>query len=231
MSDVGWSEVERALRRELVEAGRVLAAAELNAGFSGNMTARLPDVEVLVTPSGRAKGDLRPDDIIRVRADGERVGPGHGAVSSELAMHLAIYAAVPDVQAIVHAHPVTASAVALVEERVNLCITAEAAALLGPTVRVPYVRPGTAALGEACAAAALLGPTLLLEHHGAVTTGHDVRDATARMETLEHVCRVWAAARALGAAHPLPDEESRALRALFGYDAALPVEVFRAGEE
>lgn len=221
---------EHHARCALVEAGKVLARAGLNAGFSGNLSVRLPGGDVLVTPSGGRKGALRAEDMVRLRACGTPVEGEEGRVSSELPLHLAIYAACPGVGAVVHAHPIAATAIGLVDRPVNLCLTAEAAALLGPTVRVPYIRPGTSALGEAVARAAALGPTLLLAHHGAVTTGASLDEATARMETLEHVCRVWMAADAANALVPLPDAEVCALREMFGFDPALPVPVIDLGD-
>src|SRR5512142_1030297 len=103
------SATERRLRAELVEIGRRLHARDLVGAAEGNLSVRLGPDRFLVTASGVSKGHLAPGDLVVVDGRGEPVR-GTRRASTELRMHLAAYAARPDVAAVVHAHPITAVA-------------------------------------------------------------------------------------------------------------------------
>src|SRR5437868_1280068 len=95
---------EASLRKEICDAGRVLYERGLIGPVDGNFSARVGERYIVCTPSGAHKGELRPDDLVKLTLDGRVVTPG-GKPSSELRMHLAIYRLRPDVRCIVHAHP------------------------------------------------------------------------------------------------------------------------------
>jgi len=179
---------------------------------------------ILTTPAGGRKSSLMPEDLLVVDGTGQ-VLHGDGAPSSEMPMHLAIYAELPEARAVVHAHPIVASAMAAQAGPLSFCLTAEGSAVLGPVARVPYVRPGTSALGVAVGRACHHAHAILLANHGAVAWDHSVDEALMRMQTLEHVARVVSAARLLGAPTWLPDFEVRALREVEGDSPESPVEV------
>lgn len=182
-------------RQQIVEVGRLLAANGLVAGYAGNLSIRIDDQRVLTTPTTQPKGLLTPSALVLVDVvTGEPLPDEAGQPSSEVKMHVAIYQANPQVNAIVHAHPKVTSAVALQPQLPNYCITAEGAATLGPIVRVPYLRPGQWPLAHACAQAASHSQVLVLQHHGAVTTGKTLMDAFALMDSLEHVSQIYLAA-------------------------------------
>src|SRR4029078_12345702 len=94
---------EHALRREIVEVGRLLYDRGLIVAPDGNISARLTEELVIATPSGACKGMLEPDDMVLVEMDG-RVRGGRRP-STEIQMHLAVYELRSDVRAVVHAHP------------------------------------------------------------------------------------------------------------------------------
>ena len=211
-----------------MQAGRVLVAQRLIVGTAGNLSCKLDCERVLCMPSGVAKNNLTAEMFLTLARDGAIHASSRHAegvrASSESAMHLAIYDAFDGVDdalqscdAIVHAHPVRATALATVGQPLNLCVTAEGAATLGPVAIIDYVRPGTRALGALCARAVQQGArTLLLRQHGAVTIGTSIEDALWRMSALEHVASIWCEEHARGALDLLPDEEVMALRALAG---------------
>jgi len=206
----------------IVHACRRLDRRGLVAGTSGNVSARTAPGIVLATPTARFKGDLEAADLVRLAHDGAAWSRPAGA-SSEIAMHLAIYDACPEAGAVVHAHPECATALATAAERVDLTVTAEGAAGVGPIARIGWVRPGGDALATAVAAAARRARVVLLAHHGAVTWDVSVEAALARMESLEHVARIALRVDALGGPR-LPAGEVAALRAAYGLDAMAPVE-------
>jgi L-fuculose-phosphate aldolase len=195
--------VERRLREQLVEIGRRLHARDLVGAAEGNLSARLGEDRFLVTASGVSKGHLGPDDLVVVDGRGERVA-GTRHASTELRMHLAAYAARPDVGAVVHAHPITAVALTVAGAPPPSDLVPEAAVTLGPIAVARFATPGT---GEVPASLAPFLPAhdvILLERHGALALGRTLVEAFERMETLERVARVALIARVLGRCEPLP---------------------------
>lgn len=204
-----------------------LARAGMIAGTSGNVSTRISDEMLLTTPAGRSKGRLSADELVRLYRDGRVVDEATSRVSSEIKMHLALYAAVPWVGGVVHAHPVHATALTFFNERVDLCITAEGAAAVGPVARVPYVTPGSKELAVLVAAAAASGArAILLENHGAVTIGETLEEALYRLESLEHVSKLWVTLRAQDALAHLPVTEVQALRAKAGLSDERPTHIY-----
>ncbi len=196
------SAAERRAREELVEIGRRLHARDLVGAAEGNLSVRLGEDRFLVTASGVSKGHLSPDDLVVVDGRGERRS-GRGRPSTETRMHLAAYAARPDVGAVVHAHPITAVALTVAGLPPPSDLVPEAAVTLGPLAVAPFATPGT---DEVPASLAPFLPThdvILLERHGAVALGRTLAEAFERMETLERVARVALAARLLGRCEPL----------------------------
>jgi len=196
------SELE--LRAAVCETGRRLWQRGLIGAAEGNVTVRLDDLHLLCTPSGVSKGHLDPEDLVIIDLHGQVVS---GALaSSEVKLHLAIYAARPDCQAVVHAHPAMATAFALAGESVPDNWLPEAAIVLGSVANVPFGMPGTDELPAAIRPYLVDHKTFLLSHHGAVVMGKSLTDAYDRMETLERVCQVIANARMVGTPRAMPDD-------------------------
>ncbi len=120
-------------------------------------------------------------------------------------MHLAAYAARPDVEAVVHAHPLTAVAVTVAGVAPPNDLLPEAGLVLGRIGVAPFATPGTDEVPASLAPLWAGHEVILLERHGALALGRDLFQAFDRMETLERVCQVAAAARTLGSCEPLPD--------------------------
>lgn len=182
------------LRARLVRVARRLDARGILGSTDGNLSVRLDHGEVLVTPTGCCKGWLKEDDLVVVRADGSSAG----AATTELGMHLAIYAERPDVKAIVHAHPVEATARAVAGLAIDTTILSEALLSIGEVALVGWNLPGTDALASSVGAAARHADVLLLRFHGAVAMGASIEEACFRIETLEHVAQINRVRAALG---------------------------------
>ncbi len=172
----------------------------LVAGGDGNVSVRVGPDRVLITPAGLSKVDVEVHDLVLVTLAGTVV-EGARAPSSEHDLHLQAYRARPDIGAVVHAHPVTATALALSAGTLPVDLLPEITVLLGPVPLVPYATPGTAAVAGAFAPYWGAHDAFLMAHHGALTVGRDLVEAHQRMESLEHAARIVATARALG---PLP---------------------------
>jgi len=193
------------LRAEIIEVGRRLYEKGLIAATEGNISVRLEGGQ-LVTAGGASKGFLTSEQVVKTDLDGRRL-EGRCAVSSEVAMHAAIYRRRPEVNAVVHAHPPFATAFAVAHMPLDQPILAEAVLVLGAVPLVRYAPPSTAELAEAVAEGLAGAGAALLANHGAVTVGETLARAHQRMETLEHLARVTLLARLLGRVSPLSADE------------------------
>ena len=184
-------------KEQIVEAGRRLWMRGLVAASDGNISCRLSDGAFLITPSGVAKGFLGPDDLLRVDEAGN-VLSGAGRPSIETALHLAVYRARPEVQALVHAHPPLTTAFTLTGQDMNEDAPDEVKLQLGRIAVADYGEAGSSELAQNVARAALSGThAVLLSRHGALTAGDSVMKALFRMEALEQAARTMLAARLL----------------------------------
>ncbi|MFN0071222.1 MAG: class II aldolase/adducin family protein [Chloroflexota bacterium] len=198
---IGW---------EMRQAGRRLGTSALIGGAEGNLSARLADGTLLITAAGVRKNELHPRDLLVVSANGSVIR-GDRQPSTELALHLAAYAACPEAGAAVHAHPIAATAFAAAEKQPNWTALAESINFLGPVGLVPYAPPGTSALGDALTSAMGQSRALLLAHHGALTLGPTMEIALQRMELLERLCAIELQATGIGGVQPLPELEIQRL--------------------
>jgi L-fuculose-phosphate aldolase len=182
----------------------------LIAGPDGNVSVRISFEHVLVTPRGFSKASVEENDLVLVKLDGKVVGGRHEP-SSEVAMHLAIYRAREDVNAIVHAHPPVATAFAVAGIGLPGNVLPELAVQMGDVPVVPYARPGTEAMPDAIAPFLPNHDAFLLANHGATTLGCTLAEAHQRMESLEHSANILLTARLLGRVNALDTEEARIL--------------------
>jgi L-fuculose-phosphate aldolase len=195
---------------DIVRVCRRLYERGLIAGQDGNVSVRLGEDRVLVTPAGASKGELRADELVEVDLDGALRRPGRAA-SSEVRMHLRIYRDRPDVGAVVHAHPPTATGFGVAGEDLMAPVLPELVVLLGGVPLVPFAAPGGDALAEAVAAYTDRHDAVLLANHGATTLGPTLAVAHQRMESLEHAACILLTARLLGRVTELTPDQVRAL--------------------
>ena len=194
-------------RMALADTCRMLYDRNLTVSAGGNMSVRLDDEYILITPSGRNKGTLAPEDMIVVSMDGEALGDEKPSI--ETGMHLGIYRNNPDAGAVVHCHPLNCIALTM-KGRVRTDLTPEGVLLLGDVPTVGYMTPGTKELADAVAAHAA-SKAILLTRHGAVTVGRDLQQAFDRMEELEFQARLQ---MLVGRCRGLPKAEVEKLRGM-----------------
>ncbi len=176
---------------------RQLAERGLIAGQDGNLAVRIGPERVLVTPRGLIKALLEPSDMVEVDLAGRHLR-GDRNPTSELDLHLRILNRRPDVGAVVHAHPPTATGFSVAGEGFDATVLPELIFQLGTVPLVPYGTPGTPELGDRVEAFIGRHDALLLQNHGAVTVGATLDAAWIRMESLEHAARIILTARTLG---------------------------------
>jgi L-fuculose-phosphate aldolase len=221
------SEQARA-REEILEAGRRLRERFFVAANDGNISARLSGGDILITPTGVNKGDMSAEMLLTVDPGGA-VLSGDLKPSSEMKMHLAVYRRRPDVRAIVHAHPPTATGFATSRIRLDQdVILPEVVFGLGSIGFSEYGTPTTEQVPEAVSREIASCEALLLANHGALTIGTSVMQAYYRMETLEMYARIRLVTLQLGGPKALSGpqiEELVQVRERQGWGASAALEV------
>jgi L-fuculose-phosphate aldolase len=209
------SPTEEQLRADICEVGRRLYARGYVASNDGNISVRLDADRLLTTPTSVSKGFMTPDMMVVTDLAGQKIS-GHRSASSELLMHLAVYEARPDVQAVVHSHPPLATGFAVAGIPLDRAVLAEVVTTLGSVPIAAYATPSTAELPAAVRQFILAHDGMLLANHGALTVGKDLMSAYYKMETVEHFAHISLVARLLGREHLLSRDEVERLQGLRG---------------
>jgi L-fuculose-phosphate aldolase len=196
---------------EIVRYGRLLHQTGLVAATDGNLSVRLYDGNFLCTPTLMSKGMMSAEDLVIVDGRGRKVA-GERNVSSEIAMHLFIYRNRPDVGAVVHAHPPTATGFAAAGMPLDSALCSEIIITLGTVPLANYETPGTPELAEALAPLVGDHDAILMANHGVVTYGADLLTAFMNMETVEHYAKIALVTHMLGKQKPLSDSHVSKLR-------------------
>lgn len=197
---------EDAQRRLMCEIGLLLSAKDLVATHEGNLSCRLGDDRFLCTATEISKGTMSPDDLVVVDGDGNHVS-GKRKGSSEVKMHLQIFHAMADVNAVIHAHPPHASAFAITGVEPPTGVMPEAEVLLGPVPIADYHMPSTEALAQSVLPHfRKKAMCVLMANHGAVSVGDNLLRAYWRLEALERYCRILILGRSVGEVRTIGDQ-------------------------
>lgn len=176
-------------RRDICTVGYWFHQRGFVAATDGNISLRLSPQRILTSPTNICKGMMSPDDLVITDHAGTKVS-GRRNPSSELAMHLLIYRRRPEVNAVCHAHPATATGYAAAGLPLNKALLSEAVMSLGCVPLAEYGTPGTPELTESIEPLIQSHDAILMANHGVVTYGLDLLTAFYRMETVEHFARV-----------------------------------------
>ncbi|UKL14470.1 class II aldolase/adducin family protein [Dissulfurimicrobium hydrothermale] len=197
------------LRRSMVLVCRLLYQKGLIAGPDGNVSVRLGNGFILITPTGAHKGILSESDLVMVDEKGDPAGDAGKdqgqRPSSEISLHLAIYRKDSGAMAVVHTHAPWTMALSLAGFKFTPHLMVEGMMFLGEVPVVGYAPPGSKLLADAVAGVLDKGPAQILAHHGAITRGPSLMKAFELMECLEHTAKITALARLLGEPVPLAD--------------------------
>jgi len=197
---------ERKHREEIVRYGRTLHEKGFVAAMDGNLSVRLRQDRILVTPTGLSKGSMRPADLVIVDLEGKQVA-GRRHVTSEIGMHLMIYRTRADVKAIVHAHPPTATGFAAAGIALTEPLVCEVVMGLGCIPLARYGTPGTAELAQSLEPYVPKYDAILMSNHGVVAYGDTLEHAYMKMETVEHFAQISLVTHLLGRQQPLNERE------------------------
>ena len=213
------------LRADIVEIGRRMYARGYTASNDGNISVRIGDDRLLMTPKSVCKGFMTPDMMCVTDLEGRKI-QGDRDPSSEILMHLEVYRQRPDVRAVVHAHPPTATGFAVAGIPLDRAVLAEVVTTLGSIPLAEYATPSTSELPDAVRQYIKAHDGMLLANHGALTVGSDLYSAYYRMETVEHFAKISLVARLLGRENLISREEVirlQALRGTYGIQAPAPI--------
>lgn len=205
---------ETSLREQICEVGRRMYARGFVAANDGNISVRLSADRVLTTPTGVSKGFMSPERMAVVDMSGAPLDANKP--SSEIRMHLFIYRERPEVQAVVHAHPIYATGFATAGLALQECVAAEIIATLGSIPLARYGTPSTEDLAESLRPHVHRNDAYLLANHGVVAVGKDLWEAYYRLERVEHYANIILVSRQLGGEKILPQVEAEKLFALRG---------------
>ncbi|AZV56520.1 class II aldolase/adducin family protein [Clostridium sp. AWRP] len=198
---------ETYLRAQIVETGKRLQQRFFVASNDGNISVKLEDNIILITPTGVNKGEVCSDQIVKVDLDGNVI-EGHMKVTSEIKMHLIVYKMRNDIKAVVHAHPPAATAFAVSGEKLDEpTILPEAIFSLGKVGYCDYGTPSTCEVSQSVEKEIPYSDALLLANHGALTVGKDVMDAYYKMENLEMVSKITLYTKIIGNVRTLNKEQ------------------------
>jgi L-fuculose-phosphate aldolase len=223
--------VESALRADIVEVGRRMYAREYTDSNAGNISVRLGADRLLMTPKSVCKGFMTPDMMCITDLDGKKL-EGDRDPSTEMLMHLEVYRQRPDVRAVVHAHPPTATGFAVAGIALDRAVLAEVLTTLGSIPIAEYATPSTSELPEAVRKYIKAHDGMLLANHGALTVGPDVMAAYYKMETIEHFAKISLVARTLGRENLITRQEVerlQGLRTTYGIKSPAPICVDGSG--
>ena len=225
---------ERKHREEIVRYGRMLHVRGFVAAMDGNLSVRLAGDRILVTPTGISKGAMRPADLVIVDREGKRVA-GRRNVTSEIGMHLLIYRLRSDIQAIVHAHPPTATGFAAAGIALTQPLVCEVVIGLGCIPLARYATPGTSELARTLEPYVPNYDAILMSNHGVVVYGDTLEHAYMKMETVEHFAQIALVTHLLGRQQPLNEVEVEKLllarTKYFGTKATTSIPLPRAPQE
>jgi L-fuculose-phosphate aldolase len=206
---------ETRLRVELIAVCQKLARKDLITATDGNVSCRVGEDRLLVTPSGKPKAGLKPLDLLLLNLRGEILA-GREKPSNEIRMHLEVYRRLEDVEAIVHAHPPMLTAFTLAGIPFIADALPEVWLTFGSVPTAPYATPSTEEVPEVIAPYLDGHQAILLERHGSLTLGRSLDEAYLRLEKLEHAARTLFFAQLLRKEppSPLPGEALKQLEKL-----------------
>jgi len=202
---------EENARIAIVEAGKVLYGQGYVVSNDGNISVKVSENTIVVTPTGVSKGSMSVSDMVVMDLDGNVLSQGTRGPSSEVKMHLRVYREDPKVNAVVHAHPIYATSFAVAGIALDKPIMSEAVLQVGAVPVAHYAKPGTHDVPDSIAPYVNGGAAVLLANHGALTWGTTLEEALARMEVVENYAKVTATVASLGSCRPLSDDQVQGL--------------------
>lgn len=177
------------MKKKIIDFMKRLCVSGLTTSLGGNISLKMSDNRVLITPSSIDKAELKENDIVVLDMDGNVV-EGDNKPSMEFMMHLAVYQNRSDINAIIHAHPHYSTLFSSSNAPINLNFTAEACKNIKSIGIAEYKMMGTRDLADEVANKAKENNVVLMQNHGVLTVGKDLLESFYRMEVLEQAAKM-----------------------------------------
>lgn len=220
---------EYEIKKQICEIGKRIYDKGMVAANDGNISVKLSENEFLCTPTGVSKGFMTPEYICKVDKNGNVISANAGfKPSSEIKMHMRVYKERPDVNSVVHAHPMYGTAFAIAGIPLTQPIMPEAVIALGCVPIAEYGTPSTEEIPDAVSKYLQYYDAVLLENHGALTYSDSLLNAYHKMESLEFYAQLLFLSRQLGGPKELDNEKVQRLyeiRRQFGLKGKHPADV------
>ena len=202
------------IRQQIIEGGLRLVKEGLVARTWGNISIRVDETHMLITPSGRSYEDLTPEDIVLVNYHTSK-HEGTIKPSSEKELHCEIYRTRKNIHAVIHTHQMNASTVAAAHREVPPILD-DMAQIIGPSVRVAaYALPSTKKITKKTVSALKGRNAALMANHGAVCVGRDLEEAFVVCQVLEKACKAFIEAEFLGGAKSINKFEAHLMHQIY----------------
>ena len=202
------------IRQQIIEGGLRLVKEGLVARTWGNISIRVDETHMLITPSGRSYEDLTPEDIVLVNYHTSK-HEGTIKPSSEKELHCEIYRTRKKIHAVIHTHQMNASTVAAAHREVPPILD-DMAQIIGPSVRVAeYALPSTKKITRKTVSALKGRNAALMANHGAVCVGRDLEEAFVVCQVLEKACKAFIEAEFLGGAKSINKFEAHLMHQIY----------------
>ncbi|MCL1698408.1 class II aldolase/adducin family protein [Lysinibacillus sp. BPa_S21] len=200
---------EQFLKEQICDIGKRMYMKDMGAANDGNISLKISENSFLCTPTGVSKGFMTPDMICKINNQGELIEENslNTKPSSEIKMHLRVYKERPDVTAVVHAHPLYATAFAICGIPLNKQIMPESTIFLGEVPIAEYGTPSTEELPNSIVPYLQNHDAILLANHGALTCGIDLMSAYFKMESMEFYAKLLYLTSAIGEPKELTKEQ------------------------
>ena len=206
---------ENQLREAIVQVGSILYQSGLMVSNDGNISVRMNDGNILITPAGLCKGRISPEDLLVIDPQGNLLLPALDLSlrpTSEMPMHLEVYRQRSDVRAVIHTHLVYANALAISKGEIRMDVIPEAIMTFGQVPITDYALPSSEENADAIRELIKDHDVLILRNHGSLAVGKDLDQALIHTERLEHVCKTLVYAELLGSVKGLPNEILRQIK-------------------
>ena len=204
------------IKRDIIKAGLKLDKYGLIALSGGNVSVRVEDNLVLITPSGMLYEDLVEDDIILMDLDGNVVEGGRKP-SSDTEAILYILKHRPDVNSVIHTHQPYATAIGLIEDCFHINLTTLANCAKGDVRVTPYSSPGSIYMGVDTVENIGDSLAIILANHGVITIGKSLKEALYAAVYLEEAAKTYVMAKAMGTPKQMTEAQIRQAIDVFAF--------------
>ena len=204
---------ESDLRLAIISCGEICYSRHLLMSNDGNISVRLDSERVLITPAKLCKGRMAPGDLLVVDLTGKVMDSAKDREpSSETPMHLEVYKQRPDLRAVIHCHPIFATALTVAGLEFPLDVLPEVMQNLKGVPITAYARPSSYENAEVIRPWIRDYDAILLRQHGSLTAGRNLDEALIHLERIEHVAEIFWRASVSGHVNRIPPDELEKLR-------------------